>query len=447
MSGLILSIFLILALAIAVAQPYVGVLLYVWMSVFYPHRWVYGGLELSWSMIAAIIAGLGFLNRREPPVFNRSTITVLLLLFFFWTTITSILAIFQDVAWQRWADFGKVLITFFIVSALTVNRFRLNALIWAIIAGAGAVATKGFLQTALTGGASQVVGIPGSSFIDNNDIARLFGLCFPFMLFMAFHGGTKWLRWASLSLAFAAIVAIIGTQSRGAFAALAVTMLYWFFISRRKLAMAATALSIASLIGLLLVGPFRDAWVERMETIEDYETDGSFQGRVFAWNFAISIAERSPITGDGFGAFRGAITDQGRWKDAHSIYFETLGEHGVVGLVLLLSLFGFGFLRARKITKVAGKDPKLYFERDLSIATQFSLIFFLIAGLVGSETYHELSYLILALIAVLDHNLIKRPQLLARWLGDAAMASRGEEEALADGRALGGMPAARAARR
>ena len=42
-----------------------------------------------------------------------------------------------------------------------------------------------------------------------------------------------------------------------------------------------------------------------MNTIENYEQDGSAQGRLQMWTFAINVAKDRPINGGGFGVFRG----------------------------------------------------------------------------------------------------------------------------------------------
>jgi len=114
-------------------------------------------------------------------------------------------------------------------------------------------------------------------------------------------------------------------------------MLWWK--SRQKFLM--TVLLVAGASAVYLFMP--QEWFDRMHSMRNYEEDWSAQGRFRAWQFAFDIA-KSSIFGGGFETFRGGT-------DAHSIYFEVMGEHGFIGFGLFLALWAFTWLAAARIRR------------------------------------------------------------------------------------------------
>lgn len=84
-------------------------------------------------------------------------------------------------------------------------------------------------------------------------------------------------------------------------------------------------------------------------------------GRYQYWSSAVKQWEKAPLKGQGAGTFEFWWAETGDRsgfiRDTHSLYFQTLGESGAVGLFLLLGLFTIviviGFRRA--LVKVLGK--------------------------------------------------------------------------------------------
>jgi hypothetical protein len=81
-------------------------------------------------------------------------------------------------------------------------------------------------------------------------------------------------------------------------------------------------------------------------------TDVANNGRTEQWNAAFAAFRSSPLHGTGAGTYQLAWESHRSHysfiKDAHGVYFEVLGELGIVGLVLLLTAVGgllFGAVR------------------------------------------------------------------------------------------------------
>ena len=107
-----------------------------------------------------------------------------------------------------------------------------------------------------------------------------------------------------------------------------------------------------------------DAWLNRMNTIETYQSDGSAQGRLAAWSAAWNMAFDYPA-GVGFNQVRQHLFDRyshnaaAGARAAHSIYFQVLGNHGFIGLGLFMSIWLITLAHAGQLRKQAARFLKL----------------------------------------------------------------------------------------
>src|SRR5262249_48719947 len=134
-------------------------------------------------------------------------------------------------------------------------------------------------------------------------------------------------------------VSVIGSHSRGAVLATAGMCAYLVVKSRQR---GATGLAMSVIVvATLLVAP--ESWVERMETTRSYEQDASAMGRINAWWMAFNVANDRPLIGGGFHLGTPEVFERYApvpedIHEAHSIFFQVLGEHGYVGLALFLTV-------------------------------------------------------------------------------------------------------------
>jgi probable O-glycosylation ligase (exosortase A-associated) len=167
------------------------------------------------------------------------------------------------------------------------------------------------------------------------------------------------IAWATFILL---LIAIIGTQSRGAaLGGIAVFGFLWL-TSRQK---------VASLVGISLVAVIvalvgSETYFSRMQTIKDYESDSSAEARIVAWKAGTRMALDNPLFGVGAGHFPAAYgakyrpADAGRWMTAHSMYVLVLGELGLPGIITFCTLvFGgiFTTLAVRRRVLRTATDP------------------------------------------------------------------------------------------
>jgi probable O-glycosylation ligase (exosortase A-associated) len=142
-----------------------------------------------------------------------------------------------------------------------------------------------------------------------------------------------------------------------------------------------------------------------MYTIDTYETDYSAMGRVNAWRFAANVAMDRPLIGGGFQVFSARwfavyAPDPNDVHDAHSIYFEVLGEQGFVGLFLFLTLLFLTWRSCKFMIQLARRDDDLSWAADLGRMCQVSLIAYSSAGAFVGLAYFDFYYSIIALVVI-----------------------------------------------
>lgn len=248
---------------------------------------------------------------------------------------------------------------------------------------------------------------------DGNDFAWAVNVVIPFAayFFLTTQSRVMKLLWVSAFLTL--VVAVFGTQSRGATLAFAGGMLYyWWVISHHKVR-GAIAITVV-MIGVLALAPER--YFERMETLRSYETESSAMGRLKAWKAATNMALDHPILGVGAGNFNSAYgrvyrppEDSSRkWISAHSIYFIVLGEYGFLGLFLLLGVLFANFrMNHRSRLLLVASETSHGALSTLPGILNMSLVSFAIGGMfLGGVNYPHLFLLTAMTVAV--HDLIRK---------------------------------------
>jgi O-Antigen ligase len=124
----------------------------------------------------------------------------------------------------------------------------------------------------------------------------------------------------------------------------------WMHISRRASLTGAgvvIALVLIAGIGAVASGKASHAWHEFTQAKSvahgsERFTSFSSNSRWPLWESTLHENATAPLIGTGSGSFEGWWAqhgnDEGFVKDAHSLYFETLGELGIIGLALIVGL-------------------------------------------------------------------------------------------------------------
>jgi putative inorganic carbon (hco3(-)) transporter len=265
----------------------------------------------------------------------------------------------------------------------------------------GFYGVKGGIFTILHGGAYAVNGPPGTYIDGNNELAFALIMTLPLMRYLQLTTSRKIVRlglWVAMGLT---AVSIVGSYSRGAFLAGGGMALFLAMKSRKRISL---VIVMAVLIPILLA-IMPEKWHQRMDSIQNYEQDASAMGRINAWGFAWNLAQDHPILGGGARAFTPALflkyaPEPINYHDAHSIYFEMLGEQGFIGLALFLGI-GIGtVLSARTIRKRAKGKPSLLWACDLCSMCQTTFVGYALGGAFLGLAYWDLPYTVVAIVAL-----------------------------------------------
>lgn len=126
-------------------------------------------------------------------------------------------------------------------------------------------------------------------------------------------------------------------------------------------------------------------------------------GRLKAWEMAFNLALNRPL-GGGFETFKPAtylmyLPELGaRRTDAHSIYFETMAEHGFIGLALFLLLGVFSLLTCGRIIRTTRGIAHLEWMNMLARMVQVSLVGYAASGAFLGLAYFNLYYALVAIV-------------------------------------------------
>jgi putative inorganic carbon (hco3(-)) transporter len=201
-------------------------------------------------------------------------------------------------------------------------------------------------------------------------------------------------------------VSVVGSYSRGALVGGVAMMFFLWCHSQKKAQTAVILLAVVALIAAVMPS----AWFERMDTINDYHEDGSAQGRINAWKFAINIASNFPM-GGGYNVFTPRMfqiyaPNPLDYHVAHSIWFQVLGDHGFLGLGLFILLMVFAWRTGTRVRKFCATQPELKWAENLARMCQVCIIGFAVSGSFLSLAYFDLYYDIIIILVCLEKILL-----------------------------------------
>jgi len=225
---------------------------------------------------------------------------------------------------------------------------------------------------------------------------------------MVYLRGVSPKKWQKQLLSFATVsmcVSVIGSQSRGAFLAIAIVGGYYWLQTERKVV---SGLAIV-VFGVLVASFLPESWYQRMDTVNTYEEDESAMGRIRAWQLAINVANHN-LFGGGLNLWSQATYSQylagfdplkNEAFVAHSIYFSVLGEHGWLGLILFLLIFIVAWLHCNTLIKNCANQADKQWIADLAKMLKVGFLAYLSGGAFLSLSYFDLPWHFVAIIIVL----------------------------------------------
>jgi probable O-glycosylation ligase (exosortase A-associated) len=362
-----------------------------------PHRMTWGfAYDLPFGMMVMLATVVGLVITKDKKGLPNAIEVYLLLALWGWFLVTTLFAFYPDEAWIQFNKVSKILVGIFLSLFLLQDARKVRALIWVIALSIGFFGVKGGIFSIMTGAQNQVLG-PRDSFISGNtEIGLALNMVIPLLIFLQREETRAWRRRMLMAAAILSIIASLGTYSRGALIGLAVVVPLVFLKSRARLIL----LPLLAIAIVVLPSVMPRQWLERMGTIETYDQDVSANQRLNSWYVARELAKDYPIMGGGFRTFSRDIYEayMPGYKyaenalDAHSIYFQVLGEHGFTGLVLFVALIASTLLSLRRLIWKTRRDPSQQWICNCAQMLEVSVLAYAVSGAFLSMSYFDLFY-------------------------------------------------------
>ncbi len=336
-------------------------------------------IALAFAILSALIHN-GF-------KFNPHPFLLLYLTFLAWAGITCFTAFVPGIAWDFYKYFFE---SFWVVPIFVFGTLRnLNTVKWVLLVSAASLTLVGFkvgLALSLSGGSHVTDQING--FVGDNNV---FGL--TLLLAIATCMGLRRVfdrsRWKFVFLPVIgyALLAVIYTESRGAFISLALIFTLSALASKNPIRNI-ILLGLFSYLGYAVI-PGR--FFHRLDTFQDIQNDDSAMHRVEYWNFGLRMAASRPVFGVGLNNFKAYTDDhfkqelEGRYSQvAHNVYIEVLAETGYPGLILYLAMVLWTLVALHRLYRRAKRTARAYPDLRWVSSTAFWMRNGWIGYLLGS---------------------------------------------------------------
>ncbi len=398
---------LAILLPMALVRPFVGVLLWSWISFMSPQQMMWGfAADIPWAQIIFMVTVIGIVISDEPKRFPVNGVTVSIILFMIGITFTSIFAMSEaDYVWGKWQWVEKICLFLLITATLVNSKERLHAMIWVMVLSLVYFGINGGGFTIVHGGSDKVLGPPNTIIGDNNHLAAALLVSLPLMNYLRLQSAHYLIRLGLLATMVLTVFAVVGSYSRGALIGLLAVASYLWWKSPKKV------ISGALVVGLVITAItfMPDSWVQRMGTINSYQQDSSAEGRLNIWFASWVMAVKRPLTGAGFHApYEQNVVDEFvsgvTARAVHSIWFEPLGEHGFPTFFAWLGILISAAYYARRTVKLTKDVPGLEWASDMAKMTQVSMLAYVTAGSFLSLSYWDFYLTLMVVVAALyDH--------------------------------------------
>lgn len=400
---------LLLLAAVAVAavvglwRPSFGILAFIFLGLLGPQSYTWEfGRTFPFSQVIAVSTVLGMFVSAERKAFILWRETVLLILFWGVIGISTLFALYPENAFARFQLVSKILLMTIIATFLINSEEKFNALIRMFGYCIGFYGLKGGLFAVASGGELIVYGPEGTFLAANNSIGLALALNIPILLYLQRYEKSPWLRWLSRGMLIFSYPAIVCTYSRGAWLGMVVVTTMCLLKSKNR----CFTLAIGTLIGLgvLVIIPQMapDRLVQRYDDLLNYQEEVSAQSRLWNWEFCTRVGLERPFVGGGFDFYtaesyaRYYPEFQDRWPgkvwSCHSTWLTILGEHGVPGAVIWLSLLISTFLSLRQIRVYCRRNAEYSHLASFSDMARNSIVSFCITGSFLDAAYFDLFY-------------------------------------------------------
>jgi probable O-glycosylation ligase (exosortase A-associated) len=364
------------------------------------------------NLVIVVVTVLAWLLSKESKLPQRNIALAGMVLFFLWMTFNSFFAVEPAWSWPLWDRNWKIIILGIFVVIMATNKVRTQSVVWIVVISLMYYGIKGGIYTISTGGSGHVMGPESSQIGDNNQLAVALIMILPLANYLRRHTANRWIGIGLLGGMALTAAAILGTYSRGGLVTLlGLAVVAWLRVRNRIIYPIAAAVVLVPI--MLMMPQSYDDRISTIATIESAQNDGSFHGRVVAWEVAWHYAVDHFPMGNGFsGSERPEIFNRYFPKEdthaAHSIFFEVLGDTGFAGLAIYLVIMASAFFNCSRVKRLARGRPELEWAFDLADMMQLSLFAFCLGGSALSLAYYDVFFIWVGLSQALYLYVVKQ---------------------------------------
>jgi probable O-glycosylation ligase (exosortase A-associated) len=234
---------------------------------------------------------------------------------------------------------------------------------------------------------------------DNNHLATALLVCLPLMNYLRMESKHPIIRIGFALSMVLTLFSVVGSYSRGAFLAMgAMSFFLWLKTSNKLISGIVIVALVAATVAFMPEG-----WVERMQSIGNYQRDGSAIGRLNIW-YASWVMAESRLFGAGFyGPYTQSVVDHFvsnvEARAVHSIWFEVIAEHGFITFAVWAGIILSGVVYARRTVRLARNTPELQWCVNLAKMAQVSTAAYCIGGSFLSLCYWDYYFTIVVIIS------------------------------------------------
>ena len=234
-------------------------------------------------------------------------------------------------------------------------------------------------------------------FGDPNDLAMLFNVTLPILLYFFTKKRKKVLCFMGLAVV---ITAIMLTYSRGGFLGLC-TVGFGFSLLMRRGKASYVLLVLAA--GVLFWGLAPEKYKQRISSIReeaqiDQET-GKYRGRIEGWKTGITEGMKRPVLGVGAGcSYYMAGFSMRDWHAIHNSFIQVFSEMGILGLAPFVLLFFLPYKQFRGLRRLGQAGLETHLERFRFLL--LSLVAFAGTSFFLPQAYSPIFYFLTGLILV-----------------------------------------------
>lgn len=397
MRDLIVVLFTVGSAFVGLTRPWVGVLALAVLAYLNPHRYAWGfSRELPVYLVVFLSTFFGLLRTKDRQPFpwtRETTLFVMLLAYFTLTTVWN--PDFPANAQEQWVKVMKIYIGIFPTLWLINSRDRLRWLLMTIALSFGLIGLKGGVFALASGFQYRVWGPDGTFYGGNNEIGLALSMTLPLLFLCAKEAEAKWAKALFYSCFILSVFSVISTWSRGSLLTLCAVLGAMILTGKKKW----LSVPIVIVAVTLLLPRLPEKWFDRMQTIKNYQEDGSALGRLDSWQFATDRALKDPLTGGGFACFPE--------RDSHSAYFQIMAHHGFVVLGLWLSLLFGTMIALERLRRQATNPNGATWISRYARAVQISLLGYSVGAAFLGVAYWDILYHLVAISAILKVQLLQ----------------------------------------